>query len=483
MQLARRSISSISWNLTANITRSAILFTRSVLLARLIRVEDFGVYAFAGSIIALSVTFANFGLDSAFIHRSASTEDEGHAASIHFTLKIILTSVWVVVMFALAMFIPNVEQRVAIIALTIASALIGLTQTPKLIMIRRVDHHSLAVVSIINAVSTTIVAVGLALNGVGLGALIATNYVTLVVHILAFYVWKPVWIPRISWHLKSIKYYLGFGSQSWISNLLYNALNEIDDLWTGVNLGQTQLGYYSRAYVFATYPRQILAAPINSVALGAYAELKNNRASLSKAFFRTVALLVRLNFLVAGCLFLIAPEFIRLFLGVKWMPMLDAFRLMLIFILLDPIQTTIAHLFTAQGQPRTVIFIRLIQITFLGVSLITLGNALGIIGVAMSMDVMVLVGILILLLLARRFVDFSLLQLFLFPSVALIVAMLTAYLAQNIPGWPLSDLFSGILKSLIYIVTFCVLILLLERKRIYKMGKWVISSFSDKQAS
>jgi len=141
MQLARRSISSISWNLTANITRSAILFTRSVLLARLIRVEDFGVYAFAGSIIALSVTFANFGLDSAFIHRSASTEDEDHAASIHFTLKITLTSVWVVVMFALAMFIPNVEQRVAIIALTIASALIGITQTPKLIFLSSTSWH------------------------------------------------------------------------------------------------------------------------------------------------------------------------------------------------------------------------------------------------------------------------------------------------------------------------------------------------------
>ena len=481
MHLARRSISSISWNLTANITRSAILFTRSVLLARLIRVEDFGVYAFAGSIIALSVTFANFGLDSSFIHRSASTEDEDHAASIHFTLKIILTSIWMLVMLAFAIFTPNIEQRVAIIALTIASALIGMTQTPKLILIRRVDHRRLAVVNIINAVSTTIVAVGLAWNGVGLGALIASNYVTLVVHTVAFYVWKPVWIPRISWHLKSIKYYLGFGSQSWISNLLNNALNEVDDLWTGANLGQAQLGYYSRAYVFATYPKQILAAPINSVALGTYAELKNNRTSLSKAFFRTIALLVRFNFLVAGCLFLIAPEFIRLFLGVKWMPMLDAFRLMLIFILLDPIQTTIAHLFTAQGQPRTVVYIRLIQITFLGVGLFTLGNAIGIAGVALSMDVMVLVGIIILLLFARRFVDFSLLQLFLYPSVALIIAMLVVYLVQNLPGWPISDLFSGLLKSITYITIFCILILLLERKRIYKMAVWLITTFSNKQ--
>jgi len=482
MQLARRSISSISWNLTANITKSAILFTRSVLLARLIRVEDFGVYAFAGSIIALSVTIANFGLDSAFIHRSVSTEDEGHAASIHFTLKIILTSIWVVIMFSLALLIPNIEQRVAIIALTIASALTGITQTPKLILIRRVDHRRLAVVNIINAIISTIVAVGLAWNSVGLGALIATDYVTLVIHILAFYAWKPVWAPRFRWHLESIKYYLGFGGQSWISNLLYNALNEIDDLWTGAILGQIQLGYYSRAYVFATYPRQVLAAPINSVALGTYAELKNNRVSLSKAFFRTIALLVRLNFLAAGCLFLIAPEFIRLFLGVKWMPMLDAFRLMLIFILLDPIQTTIAHLFTAQGQPRTVIYNRLIQITLLGIGLITLGNTLGIAGVALSMDVMVLVGIIILLLSARRFVDYSLLQLFLYPSVALVIAMLAGYLAQNIPGWPLlSDLYSGLLKSIIYVAVFCILMLLLERTRIFKMAEWVISTYRDKQ--
>ena len=39
-------------------------------------------------------------------------------------------------------------------------------------------------------------------------------------------------------------------------------LNEIDDLWAGFFLGNTPLGFYSRAYVSSTYPRQIIATPI-----------------------------------------------------------------------------------------------------------------------------------------------------------------------------------------------------------------------------
>lgn len=480
MQLARRSISSISWNLTANITKSAILFTRSVLLARLIRVEDFGVYAFAGSIIALSVTFANFGLDSAFIHRSESTNDEQHAATIHFTLKLVMTAIWVVVMFAIAVLISKNEQRYAIFALIIATAILGITQTPKLILIRRVNHRRLAVVNIITAITTTVGAVGLAVNGIGLGALIATDYITLVVHILALYVWKPVWVPKISWNPKSIKYYLGFGSQSWISNLLYNAFNEVDDLWTGANLGQTQLGFYSRAYVFATYPRQIIAAPINSVVIGSYAELKSNRFQLSRAFFRTLALLVRLNFLIAGCLFLIAPEFISLFLGVRWMPMLEAFRLMLIFVLLDPIQTAIAHLFTTQGNLRIVNISRLIQLLLLVIGLFTLGNLLGIAGVALSMDVMVMFGVILLLILARRYVDYSPKRLFLFPTIALVVGMISVYLLQNFPSWPRSDIFSVIIKSFIYTSVFCSILILFERSKLLKMVQWVVTTIRER---
>ena len=65
---------------------------------------------------------------------------------------------------------------------------------------------------------------------------------------------------------------------------------------------------------------------------------------------------------MAGLLALIAPEFIYLVIGRQWLPMLDAFRLMLLFTLLDPIRGTLANLFIAVGKPEKVLWARLAQL-------------------------------------------------------------------------------------------------------------------------
>ncbi len=475
MDIVRRSITSISWNFASNITKLAVLFARSVLLARLLPVEVFGIYGFAGSIIALTVTLANFGLDSAFIHRSPETEHEATAASIHFTLKAIMTILWAMIIIAFAITFATGIQRSAIIFLTIATAGNELTQTPKIILIRRIVHRRLAIVNLLNAILTTAVSVSLAWNGITLGALLATDFATMLLNIFAFYIWKPFWKPKFLWIKEYVRYFLSYGWHAFIANLFNQALDEVDDIYTGAFIGKLQLGYYSRAYVFATYPRQLISVPVNTVSAGTYAELKNNRRSLSQAFFRTNALLVRTNFLIAGMFFLVAPEFIRLVLGVKWMPMLTTFRLMLIFTLLDPIRITVANIFLTQGKPEILVRVRLIQLIVLLLGLIGLGSQFGIDGVALAMDGMLLLGMVIMFRRARQFVDFSAKQLFGFPTIGLILGFMLGSMTLFIPYSNQNDWVTGFIKGSLFAIAYTSTLLLLEYGRIRKMFSWFFS--------
>ena len=147
-----------------------------------------------------------------------------------------------------------------------------------------------------------------------------------------------------------------------------------------------------RAYTFATYPRRLLAMPVNAVAGGAYAELKGDRPGLSRAFFSSNALLVRSGFLLGGLLVLVAPEFTRLALGERWLPMVPAFRLMAVFTLLDPIRVTVSSLFVAVGRPEQVVRVRLWQLAAMVVGLFALGSRWGITGVAVVVDGVLLLG-------------------------------------------------------------------------------------------
>jgi O-antigen/teichoic acid export membrane protein len=56
---------------------------------------------------------------------------------------------------------------------------------------------------------------------------------------------------------------------------------------------------------------------------------------------------MRAGFLFSGVLVLVTPEFVRILLGDRWLPMVTAFRLMTIYALLDPLLLTAGNLLTA----------------------------------------------------------------------------------------------------------------------------------------
>jgi O-antigen/teichoic acid export membrane protein len=199
MTLARRSLSSVTWNSVSNLLQVVISLVRSILLARWLSLEVFDVYPLANSIIAVTAVFANFGLDGALIHRAQETEDEGEAASIYFTLANLFGLVWVVLMIGAAFLFDDELLRLSLIVLTITTFLKRSVLTPRLIFARRILHKRLAVIEFVNSVLTTAAALILAHFGAGIWALLSTDIVAAVIFIFSFYVFKPVWKPRLSW--------------------------------------------------------------------------------------------------------------------------------------------------------------------------------------------------------------------------------------------------------------------------------------------
>jgi O-antigen/teichoic acid export membrane protein len=464
--LPQRLVTALSWTVAANLLVTAMLFIRSIWLARLLPIETFGIYTGVQAVVGVSVVLVGFGMAGAFLHRTAVTQDEGYAAAVYFTLQLLFLVVWAVVMLIIAGYWLQGESRLALGVLTATTIGTQITDVPRSILARRVVHRRLALVQVVQAGASTVVAVLLAQAGYTLWALLATDIVGMVIMIGAMYTWRPVWRPHLVWHWATVRYYLSFGSKNVLSSLLTQLLDQADNLWVRLALGTTALGYYSRAYTFATYPRKILSGPISGVAGGAYAELKADQLRLSQLFFRTNALLVRSGFFITGILALVAPEFIRLVIGEKWLPMLGAFRLLLLFALLDPINTTLAALFMAVGKPGQLLRIRFTQVVVLLIGLFMVGPLAGILGVALAVNVTVVVGILLLFHYSRRYVDYSALRLFAAPGIALGVGALAARLALFWPGVQGADWRTGLVKIVIFAGVYVTILLIAERRQL-----------------
>jgi O-antigen/teichoic acid export membrane protein len=481
--LAKRSITSLGWNAVSQIVAIAAGFVKSWLLARWLPVEVFGIYGFALSIVELSSVLANFGMGGAFMHHAPETADEEETAAIHFTLKLIATCIWTMLMVGGAWFALDGGNRLAVLVLTLAAAGTHVTQTPRLILMRRVKMRRLAVLAIANALITAVLVLTMAWYGATLWALLASNIVTMVLNIGFLYVWKPVWSPRLAWSPPVVRYYLRFGGTHFMSVALTYALDRIDDIWTGTFLGSVPLGYYDRAYTFATYPRAILTDPIHSVVYGTYAELKNDRRRLSETFARVNELLVRASFFLAGMIMLAAPEFIRIVLGEKWLPALNVFQLMLAFALFDPMQRTTAALFPAIGRPDKVVRVRIVQLGVLVAGLFGLGYRFEITGVALAVDAMLLVGIVLLLWQAGKYVDYSLPRLFAVPGLALLASFVLTVLSENVIDTSSSDWLSAIRKIVVHTVVYGGIILSFEHNQIAEYRTLIMRYLAPKRES
>lgn len=476
MSLVQRSVTSVTWNASANLLKVAILLARSIFLARLLPVETFGVYALATAVVTFSGILPKFGLGGAFLHRAPETSDEEAAAAVHFTLRLVLTTVWVAALVGLSLLLADGELRVALVVLTILYAGLFISDTARMVLVRRVHHRRLAILDLLNAMATTGVAVALALRGYQLTALLATDLVTLALTVVVLFFWQPVWRPRLLWLSEVVRYYLSFGRRTMAESALSEALDNLDDIWTGVYLGDHALGLYSRAFTFATYPRRLLAFPVFEVAGGTYAELKGDTHKLAQAFFRVNALLLRSGFLMGGLLVLIAPEFVRLLLGEKWLPMVTAFQLMFVYTLLDPIRVTVGQLFVAVGHPERLLRTRLAQLAILVVGLMTLGRWWGINGVAVVVNVMLVAGLIWLLYRSREFVSFSATRLFVPPAIALAGGALAALAALGLVCGRggdscQSDWLSMALKGGAFLVLYVGLLFLMERREMVRMAQ------------
>jgi len=461
MNLVKRSITSASWNYSVNFIQFGITFVRQVILARLLDIEVFGIYAFISSIVFLTIMFPNFGMGSALLNRVPETEDLDQSASVHFTLKTIFTSIWVIILISWGKIFFEDQYLLPLIVIVLARGANELIQTPRILLFRSVNTRRIAVIRLITTIGSFGITIFLAMQGAGIWTLLSIDILITLIMFIGLYIWNPVWKPRFSWTKDIVRYMLDFGWKNFFAGLLSRGLDRVDDIWTGFFLGELPLGLYSKAFSFATMPKNLLGKPLTDIIRGSYAELKGDRKRLSKSFFIFNSVLIRSGFFVGGVLYLVAPEFISVVLGEKWMPMLTAFQLMLVFTLIDPVKLSIGNIFISVGKPEIIGKARLIQLIVMIIGLFALGTSYGIAGVAIAVDIMVIVGLAQQLWLVKKFVDYSLKDLFLTPLISLGGGIGLYLLISNwiIPG---SDIANGFLKIGVFSLGYLVLFLSLE---------------------
>jgi len=190
--------------------------------------------------------------------------------------------------------------------------------------------------------------------------------------------------PRLRLDRQQFKELFGFGKWILGSSILGFLLNQGDDIFLGKVLGVTALGLYQMAYRISNLPATEITHVISRVTFPAYSKLQDRLPQLRQAYLQTLQVVAFFSFPIAGGIAFLAPDFTRLFLGEKWMPMVPAMQILVVWGLIRSISATTGPLFQAVGQPRLSTKLQFIKLLLLGALIYPLTARWGILGTSLA---------------------------------------------------------------------------------------------------
>ncbi|UCD79998.1 MAG: oligosaccharide flippase family protein [Desulfobacterales bacterium] len=472
--IAQRAISGTLHVAFSSYAVQTIDFFRSLVLARLLIPEYFGVLSLATFYLYFFGIIHSWGFNFALIHRKEKLEQ---AFAGHFLLTTTMAVLTFLVVFVsspliLVKFSPHLLEQPQnyhdVVMVIRILAFLGILQaiggTPRIYLEKNLRFRAIAITEIVSTILSTLVALGFAWCQPNLYALLIWRIsASLLPSVFVWFI-SP-WRLSLKTDMATIKWFFRYGATMLPSAPLTLFFLKFDDYLAGTLCGLMALGLYAKAYSFSLIPLQFISSIVSRVAGPTYAKLQNDRQELSKAFAYTTRNIVRVSGLFALILPSVATEFVLIVLGDQWLGLVPILRILFVYAWLRPLINEFGVLYTAVGRPKYVLIEMASMMPMIVGGGFYLTSQFGLNGLAVSVDMMVLQGTVVGCFLCKRIVDVQFIKLLAPSALAAGFSFLTLvlYSSASLVVNPYANFF---IKLGIVSLAYIFIIHLLEKKEL-----------------
>ncbi len=353
MSLRKRAASGVRSFGIATILSAAAQIAQLLVLARLLKPEDFGLMAMILVVFGFAQVFADMGVSNAIIHRQDPTREElsslywlNLGASV--TLYALIVACKPLILFIYTE--PRLDEIVPLVALVFVITAPG--QQFQVLLEKNLRFRELAVAESFSAIAGAMVAISMALAGQGVYALV---YGILSSSVLKSCVLVIVglrsWRPQMHFRLMDLKGYLRFGMFQMGEKSVNYFGQRFDQLLIGIILGAQELGYYNLASTLVFLPYSKINPVFTRVAFPIFSRARDDLESLKSGFMTMRNLLASINFPLLFGMIAVAPEFVPVVLGEEWLPSIIPMQILALVGVMRSLGSPTGPLLLAVGRP------------------------------------------------------------------------------------------------------------------------------------
>ena len=349
--LVHSTVKGTAWNYATFLLGKAVTFAATIVLARVLSPENFGLMSLALIAINYLDTFGELGVGSAVIYKQDNTEKNANVA---FTLAMTVNILLAVIAFAIAPAVAaffNEPQLTRIIqALSVTFILSGLGRIHEARLKKDMAFRKTVIPELAKTTAKAVVSIGMGLLGYGVWSLVWGQVAgSLVVSILYWHVLR--WRPRLSLDLSTTRQLVNYSGQIVVSEILGMIQNNLDYLIIGKRLDSLRLGYYTMAFRVPELLIINLCYVISQALFPAYARLQDQPEALKKGFLLTLQYTSLFTVPVGVGLFFITPEFVQVVFSDRWLPAIPAMQALALYALVYSLSFNAGDIYKATGRP------------------------------------------------------------------------------------------------------------------------------------
>jgi O-antigen/teichoic acid export membrane protein len=316
--LKQHAIKGAGATVFANVSDYVIQMVGTIVLARLLKPEDFGLIAM---VTAFSILFQNFGMRG-FTEATIQSEELNHKmVSTIFWIHIGISAVLAVGFISLSPVLAWLykEPRLVLIAVAISAnfLLFALATQHIALLTRNMQFWKVAAVEIGANTLSVVVAITFATNGGGYWSLVARRVsIPLGWVIIAWLLCR--WVPGLPSRGTGVGKMVKFGMNTFGNFAVNYVTRNLDKVLIGWKHGTQSLGFYDRAYYLFVMPVNQLSYPLTNVAVSALSKLQDDVEKFKNYYLKSLSILAFIGMPLSAVLTLIGRDFILLLLGPQW---------------------------------------------------------------------------------------------------------------------------------------------------------------------
>ena len=348
-QIKSQIFSGVKWNAIGQLVRQTFSFVVSVILARLLTPEEFGLIAMLFIFSEIATAFINSGLSAALIQRRVITDID---CSTIFYFSIGVALLLYVLFFFAAPHVAQFYNEPKLVAIIKIYGLAFLIQSFSLVhttlFVKELKYKLTNTIRTVGVISAGIVVVVLAYAGAGVYSLVGQSLtLATVTTILSFML--SAWRPTIAFSWDSFKKMYSYGVSVFAVMLLDKIFNAIDNLILGKVFNAELLGLYNRGKATKDLAIRNVTNIATSIVFPIFSKVEGE-VELKSVHNKYIGLISYAVWPMMVGMFIVAEPLVYVIYSYKWAAAVPYLQIFCVFGVTYPLNSIMVQTIMSRGE-------------------------------------------------------------------------------------------------------------------------------------